>query len=196
MPFLVVGLGNPGEEYAGTRHNAGRIALEVVRREFAFPDFAPDPKRAARVSRGARAGRRVLLALPEVFMNESGGAVKRLLGAAGAQKLVVLHDDLDLPLGTVKISKNRGPAGHRGVASVIRALKTRDFLRVRIGVSPKTPGGKTKKPRGEERVLSFLMGTMRPEERRALAKAARRAALAIDTVLSGGVARAMTEFNR
>src|SRR3989344_6524480 len=143
MMKTVIGLGNPGEEYEKTLHNAGRLALEYFAQKNDFSDWDFSQKYDSLVSEGkikkpasakASAGKEnALLLLPETFMNNSGKAVKNLL----PKNLIVVHDDIDLPLGKFKIAFGRGSGGHKGVESVMRALKTKDFWRVRVGVAPK-----------------------------------------------------------
>ena len=114
---LIIGLGNPGEKYEKTRHNAGFMAIEELKED------KPEGS---------------VLAKPKTFMNDSGKAVKELADYYGAkpQDLWIIHDDIDLPLGQYKISEGQGSAGHKGVQSIIDQLKTKDFKRVRIGICP------------------------------------------------------------
>lgn len=122
--ILIVGLGNPGKKYKNTRHNLGFQVIDALRKE---------------VSEGFINGKKVTLAKPQTFMNESGKVVKKLIGPISPIRpigLIVIHDDIDLPLGIVKLVKNRGSAGHKGVQSIIDALGTKDFHRVRIGIKP------------------------------------------------------------
>ena len=163
MTYTIVGLGNPGEEYKNTRHNVGRIILEVFRKANDLPDFETDKKLKAMVSAGQMSNvkRRVSLVFPETFMNKSGDSVKQLIKSKkAAGELVVVHDDLDIPLGKYKISFNKSSGGHEGVESIIRAVKTQAFTRIRIGISPITSGGKLKKPKGEEDVERVIDACM------------------------------------
>jgi len=139
---LIVGLGNPGQKFEKTRHNLGFRALDEFLKEFDFPFFKFSRKFNAEISEGFLNGGKIILAKPQTFMNNSGKAVKSLTLNLKPETLIVVHDDIDLPLGEIKISKNRGSAGHKGVQSIIDALKTKDFNRVRIGICPKT--GKSK----------------------------------------------------
>jgi PTH1 family peptidyl-tRNA hydrolase len=149
MSYVLVGLGNPGPEYEKTRHNTGRIVLEIFRKKCDFPDWEPDKKLKALVSKGKLGKAEILLLEPETFMNNSGGSVKPLITSKKkAESLVIIHDDLDLPIGSYKISFNRGSGGHKGVENIIKAIGTEGFVRVRVGISPVTPGGKLKKPSG------------------------------------------------
>ncbi len=137
--YLIVGLGNPGKEYANTPHNAGFMALDEFQKEHSFPDFKLSKKHSSLISEGILNQVKVVLAKPQTFMNNSGKAVQSLL-KLGLSKtkpsLVVIHDDIDISLGKVKVSKGSGSAGHKGVESIIQALGTKDFTRIRIGICP------------------------------------------------------------
>lgn len=149
--YYIVGLGNPGEEYAKTRHNTGRIVLSYFLKKERMQSPVKSKKYASLISESEVEGENVLVLWPETYMNKSGSAVsKAVKSAKAAQKLVVVYDDMDLSLGTFKIAYGRGSGGHRGMESIIKALKTRDFIRIRVGISSATPTGKLKKPKGEK----------------------------------------------
>lgn len=165
---IVVGLGNPGDEYQRTRHNAGRMAADLV---------------AEKVD-----GVKVIT--PDTYMNKTGSFVaKYVKSKKAAEKLIVIYDDLDLPLGTMKISYNRSSGGHRGVESIIKALKTEAFIRIRIGISPK------KKPSGEAAVEKHILGEFKKPEMDVLKKVLKNVVTAVEMIKSDGLAPAMTEFN-
>ena len=192
----IVGLGNPGDEYVGTRHNTGRMFVERVHDSHHFSDWKTEKKPPMRWARGEIATKKSVLVAPDTFMNNSGRAVAHFIkNKKEAGNTVIVYDDLDLPLGTIKISHDRSSGGHNGVESVIRALKTKAFVRIRIGVSPKTPKGIAKKPSGEERVLKFLLGKFKPEEMTALKKVYARATEALECIVTEGYQHAMTNFN-
>ena len=160
--MLIVGLGNPGKEYEGTRHNAGRIILEKITKANDFSEWKDDMKLKSFRSKGELSGEKVEFLLPNTFMNNSGVAVCQIIDNPKKLKnLVVVYDDMDLPVGSLKISFNRSSGGHNGLESVIKKVKSREFVRVRIGVCPVTPTGKFKKPKGEEAVLKFLLGVFK-----------------------------------
>lgn len=172
--YIIVGLGNPGKEYERTRHNTGRMATEFI---------------AEKVS-----GIKILA--PDTFMNKSGGAIAKVIKSKkAAQELIVIYDDLDLALGTLKISYNRSSGGHKGLESVIRALKTKEFIRIRIGTSPVTPSGKLKKPRGEREVEKHILGEFKKSETEILKKVFKRVGEVVSTIVEKGMTCAMTEFN-
>ena len=167
--MIIVGLGNPGTEYEKTRHNTGRIVLEMFRKKNDLPEWQENKKLKGLVSQKGK----INLLLPETFMNKSGEAVAKIIKNKKTVKdLVVIHDDLDLPLGRFKISFNRGAGGHRGVLSIIKALKTEAFTRIRIGIAPK------KKPSGKKAVIDFILGEFKPAELAALKKITQKIVIA------------------
>ena len=145
---LIVGLGNPGTEYQKTRHNVGFLVLDELQKRYGFSEFTLSKKHTSLVSEcfldsvKELLGRtKVVLAKPQTFMNNSGKAVKSLVAKYNITKsdlvtLIIIHDDIDIPLGKIKISENRGSAGHRGVDSIIQTLGTKNFTRIRIGIRP------------------------------------------------------------
>lgn len=195
MSYIFVGLGNPGEEYKETRHNTGRILLELLGKAN-DAQWKLDKKLNATVSKIKLGSKPVTLVLPETFMNNSGKSVKPLITSLkSAEKLMVIYDDLDLPFGTNKISFNKSSGGHRGVESVIKAIKTEKFARVRVGISPKTPSGKIKKPKGDEAVTKVILGKFKEEEMKELKKLSKKLGETLETFVSGGLEKAMTGFN-
>jgi len=162
--YIIVGLGNPGQEYAHTRHNTGRMTQQYISEHV--------PKLSAKF---------VFL---DTFMNKSGQGIAKVVKSKGAaKKLIVIHDDLDLPLGTLKISYNRGSGGHKGLESVIRALKTKEFIRIRIGIGKKVD------------VEKHILGKFRKSEIEILKKVFKRAQGAVEAIIAHGLDRAMTELN-
>src|SRR3989344_1513470 len=148
MTYVIVGLGNPGEAYKNTRHNTGRSFVEHFGNLLSFDDWQKNKKANALVAKGECEGEKTVLVLPDTFMNRSGGAVAVFVkNKKAAEKLVVVYDDMDLPLGSMRIAFGRNSGGHRGIESIVRTLKTKDFVRIRVGVSPTTPSGKLKKPK-------------------------------------------------
>ena len=196
MQYLIVGLGNPGEEYAGTRHNAGRMVLEEFRKKNAFPEWTVDKTLKARVSKGLFGKDKVILLEPDNFMNVSGKSVAPLIkNMKEAERTIVIYDDLDLPFGSMKISFNRSSGGHRGVESIIKALKTREFVRLRIGICPTTPVGKLKKPKGEQTILDFIVGPFKKPELEIMKKVSKKGAEALALLLAEGREKATGEVN-
>jgi PTH1 family peptidyl-tRNA hydrolase len=174
---LVVGLGNPGKEYENTRHNTGWIMVGLVEKKL-------DSKN------------KIKFVLPDKFMNNSGKVVVSLIKSKKDLKdLVVIYDDIDLPIGKMKISFNRSSGGHNGLGSIIKALKSEEFVRIRIGTSPATPSGKIRKPKGEKNVLKFLLGEYKKSELKTLKKLSKKVALALETIFTEGKEKAMSLYN-
>jgi PTH1 family peptidyl-tRNA hydrolase len=172
--WLLVGLGNPDAEYKNTRHNIGKDILEDI---------------AAKLPKKAK------VAELNVYMNNSGGPIKKLVTSKkAAEKLIVLHDELDLPLGRVKVSFGSSAGGHNGVKSIEKALKTKDYVRIRIGISGSTPSGKLKRPAPEE-ITDFVLGKFRPLEAEKLKKVKKLVGEALELILEGGPQAAMTQIN-
>ncbi len=186
--YLVVGLGNPGEKFSGTRHNLGYEVIDkVVMRESVSLDLSkPNQSRLAAVN---YRGKRVVLACPTTFMNLSGEAVASLIrrnGIEDVERLIVVHDELDLEPGRVKVKRGGSTAGHNGLKSIRQHVGSDDFVRVRVGV------GKPPDPRnGRNWVLKKPSG----EDRSRLDLAASIAADAIEVILSAGVEEAMNKIN-
>ncbi len=173
--YIIVGLGNPEKEYGGTRHNAGAMAA----------DFLSERVEGVKVLK------------IKSYMNRSGEAIaKSLKDNDDVEKLVVIHDDLDLPLGSMKISVGRSSGGHRGVESIIKTLGTKDFIRIRIGIAPVNIFGRMKKIRSGEEVDKFVLGQFKKNERNILEGVFERVAGAVEVLKKDGLAAAMTEFNR
>jgi len=196
MKHIIVGLGNPGEDYEGSRHNAGRFCVQKFQEQNKFDAWLENKKTKALISEGSIGKNKVLLLLPETFMNRSGNAVSAYVKSVkAAQTLMVAYDDMDLPLGVVRISFGRGSGGHRGIESIIRSIKTKDFIRVRIGVSQATPKGKLKKPKGEEAVVDFLLKPFRKPEEIVFKKVSKKVNEILTAVITDGRAVAMNKYN-
>jgi len=200
MSYIIVGLGNPGPEYTNTRHNTGRLVLEAfykkASKENDLSEWKVDKKLQALKSTGKISTESVVLLEPETMMNNSGKSLLELVNTPKkAEKLVVIYDDLDLPLGGYKISFDRGSGGHRGLDSIIKNIKTKAFVRIRVGVSPSTPTGKLKKPQGEEKVIDFILGKFKPAEEEELKKVSKKIIDALFCLVEEGREKAMNEFN-
>jgi len=191
VEFVVVGLGNPGAEYENTPHNlgflvvdvlAGRNAIRVTRKE-----------NSARVGLGAIAGKSVVLAKPQTFMNLSGPAIKGLLERYGVEpgrlpgSLIVVYDELDLPWGSLRIKPKGSAAGHNGVKSIIQSLGTNEFSRVRLGIHPGHPIGDG---------AQFVLGEFKRAQKKDVEEAVGLAAEAVEFTIAEGVEKAMTKYNR
>jgi PTH1 family peptidyl-tRNA hydrolase len=200
MSYIIVGLGNPGPEYEKTRHNTGRLILEAfykkASKENELSEWKVDKKLSAIKSTGKIGKESVVLLEPETMMNNSGKSLKELINTPKkAEKLVVIYDELDMPLGSYKISFNRGSGGHRGVESIIKNIKTKEFVRIRVGISPATPSGKLRKPQGEEKVIDFILGKFKPAEEEELKKVSKKITEALFCLIEEGREKAMNMFN-
>ncbi|HLP86667.1 MAG TPA: aminoacyl-tRNA hydrolase [Candidatus Paceibacterota bacterium] len=195
--MLIVGLGNPGEEYSNSRHNTGRIILENIAKSFDFSEWKNNMKLKSLSTKGEIEGEKFDFLLPETFMNNSGNAVCQVIDNPKKLKnLVVVYDDVDLPLGSLKISFNRSSGGHNGLESVIKKVKSKEFVRIRIGISPTTPSGKIRKPKGEDAVLKFLLGKFKDDELKELKKISKKVAEILEVLSSGGKDKAMSIYNQ
>jgi PTH1 family peptidyl-tRNA hydrolase len=194
--FTIVGLGNPGKEYEKTRHNVGRIILSQIAKKNDFSQWKTDMKTKSLQAIGKQGKQKILFVFPETFMNNSGLSIKPLIKSKNdLEKLVVVYDDLDLPIGTIKISYNRSSGGHNGLESIIKNVKSEAFTRVRVGVSPVTPSGKLKKPKGEKAVVDFLLKDFRENEITELKKVSKKIDDALTIITNEGRLKAMTLYN-
>ena len=184
---LVVGLGNPGKEYVRTRHNVGAEAVALLAERAATRFRAGRDK--ALVADARISGRRVVLALPTTYMNDSGMAVGALMRRHKVEEptqLIVVHDELDLLPGVVRVKVGGGLAGNNGLRSVTQHLKTQDYVRVRIGIG---------KPPSKERGADHVLSRLPKAERELLDIAIVTAADAVELLLADGPEAAMTKFN-
>lgn len=184
--LLVVGLGNPGDDYARTRHNVGAEVVELLARRHGAR--LRKGKERALVDEVNIDGRRVALAIPLTFMNDSGEAVRPLARRFGVEpeQIVVVHDELDLPVATMRVKEGGGLAGHNGLRSIKSHLHSDAFLRVRIGVS---------KPPSKERGADHVLNKFSKRERTEVDVTVEQAADAVETILRDGVDAAMNRYN-
>lgn len=194
MAYTIVGLGNPGGEYATTKHNVGRMVVSHLADTHAIELKDHSASNSERGT-GTIAETKVTLLNPNTYMNKSGSAVGKIVKTPkAAEKLIVIYDELDLPLGKVKISYGGGSGGHKGIESITRALKTKDFIRVRVGISGSTPKGKLKKPKGEEKVVKFIMSDFGKDAAQ-WTKVKKKTADVIEKILTEGRIKAQNEVN-
>jgi PTH1 family peptidyl-tRNA hydrolase len=184
--WLVVGLGNPGDEYAATRHNAGFMLVERLAGAWGVELRGRLFK--ARTALARRGGEEVLLVAPKTFMNRSGVSVREAMAGKDvpAERLVVVYDDLDIALGEIRVRRSGRPGTHKGMISVAGTIGTDAFARVRIGIGP-LPAGRD--------AAEYVLEPFKRDERADLAKSLEDAAEAVDLILDGRIDRAMTRFN-
>jgi len=199
-PAIVVGLGNPGPEYVWTPHNAGFLAIDRIAQQ---QGITVQNRRCKALTGTSRTGNReVLLAKPETFMNLSGLSVAALLKEfqigpeERGNSLVVIYDELDLPLGTIKIKERGSPAGHNGARSISGSLGSNDWLRIRIGVGPDLPAEAIAAGAKRKGGQDYLLSPMRKADLAVLDEVLDRVATAVRRIIEDGPAAAMNEFNR
>lgn len=196
MAIVIMGLGNPGTEYEKTRHNAGRLAVQLLAKKEGFPEFVFKKTANALVSEGRIEGEKVTLVLPETMMNLSGkSAIAFIKTPKGGKNLLVVHDELDMPLGALKMVFGRNSGGHKGVESIMRSIKTKEFTRLRIGISGAGKKHQAKKPQGEEKVVKHVIGKWKPAEESLVKKTLTKAMNAERLFVVEGLMAAMQEAN-
>jgi len=185
--WLVAGLGNPPAEYAGTRHNVGAECLDLLA-ERASSTLARNRRTGCRTAEVRISGRAVVLAVPDSYMNVSGGPLQRALGwyRVPHARLVVVHDDHDLPLGALRLKRGGGHAGHNGLRDIDRALGTSDYLRVRIGVG---------RPPGEQAAADHVLRRFGAAEQAAVATVLAEAADAVAALLADGLEATQNRYH-
>jgi len=195
--FYIVALGNPGDKYADTRHNAGWQAIKYCLERWGFSSPVEASRFSGLISRGKLNGQEVVVLMPTTFMNNSGSAVAKLVPKDEIDRLIVLHDDVDLPLGQIKITKGRGAGGNNGVESIIKKMGNQNFIRVRIGIAPRSLlTGRVKRPRGGGPLERFVLKPFTAAERKKMEEVFVLVKAALETILAGGVSKAMNEFNK
>ncbi len=187
---LIVGLGNPGREYGQHRHNMGFRCVNFFARKH---DLEFDKRQSrSQIAKGRVAGEQVMLAKPQTYMNLSGNAVASFIQQLNIplSDLLVICDDLDLPLGRIRIREKGSAGGHRGIQSIIDNLNSQDFPRIRVGL------GRPPEIRSEDEVAAFVLSEFTPDEQPLVTEAVARVAEALEIILSRGIAEAMNRFNQ
>ena len=186
---LVVGLGNPGDEYAHTRHNAGFDTIDLLADEWGATYWKNKcGALVAEVKPAALGGEEVVLAKPQSFMNLSGGPVSKLMKEYGVkpEEMIVIHDDLDLAPGTIRVKQGGGHAGHNGLRSIIDKCGTREFMRVRVGIG---------RPPGKMPVVDFVLATPRKDARADFEQGCDLGAQACAHLIEHGLVKTQNTFN-
>jgi len=191
---LIIGLGNPGRGYANNRHNIGFMCLNHFAR---MQGIRFDKKQGkARTGSGEVAGGRVVLARPQTFMNRSGEAVSRLVKRFGTDlnDLLVIQDDLDLPVGKIRIRKGGGSGGHKGIESIISGLGGQDFIRLRVGIGrPMATEGYTELTEAD--IIKYVLSDFTPDQKQVVTTVIPRVSEAIHYLLTEGLTAAMNRYN-
>jgi peptidyl-tRNA hydrolase, PTH1 family len=184
--FLIVGLGNPGPEYAGTRHNLGFMVIDEIARRQQITNFKSKCQSA--VSETLLANHKVILVQPQTFMNNSGLAVRSLAEwfKIKPEKVIVIYDDVDLEAGQLRLREKGNAGGHHGIESVIASLGTTEFARVRVGIGRENLTGD---------VAGYVLAKIPPAQREILAEAVSKAAEAVEAIVATGLAAAMNKWN-
>ncbi len=184
--WVIAGLGNPGERYERTRHNAGAMAAEVLARRVG--GSFKRHKSGCLVVEGTLAGERIVVTRTASYMNESGAPLRALTGfyKSPLERLIVVHDELDVPFGEVRIKIGGGTAGHNGLKSLVQHLGGKDFVRVRVGIS---------RPRSTRDSVDYVLSNFSAAERKELLPLLEEAADAVERILEAGSERAMNEIN-
>ena len=185
--FLIVGLGNPGAEYAKTRHNAGFLLVEKLAAKWKS-DWSNERKFKARIAKSERSGKRALLCEPQTFMNLSGETVGALINfyQLPLKQVLVAVDDADLPLGEIRLRASGSSGGHHGLESIEQHVASREFARLRIGIGRKD---------GAREITNFVLGRFEPDDNAVLEKVLIRASGQVECWLDGGIEKAMNQFN-
>lgn len=194
--YYIVGLGNHGEKYQNTRHNVGWIVCDYVREKAKFSSLTSDSSMSGRVAEGTVGEVSVRMLYPDTFMNNSGSAVVKFVPKGEYQHIIVIHDDIDLPLGDVRLNKGRGDGGNNGIKSVIEKLGTKDFIRIRVGIAPRSFWtGEVKRPKGGGPLERFVLKEFTRGEAVKLEEAMERAFGALHELLHHGLESAMNKYN-
>ncbi len=191
--LLIIGLGNPGQKFQKTRHNLGWQVLDLLqkkwKKEHNFSNWKKVKKFKAEINKGKIGNKKIILVKPLTFMNLSGQAIKLLISYYKIQPkdLFVIHDDIDIPLGKIKISKNQGAAGHKGIQSMIEELGTKNFARLRIGIKPENS-----KPKNVEK---FVLLKVNKNDEKNIEEAIGKTIEAIEKIIKEGLEKTMNKFN-
>ena len=192
--IIIIGLGNPGKKFEHTRHNVGFMAVDAFAKINNFPEFKLSKKFSSLISEEIIAEQKILLAKPQTFMNESGKAVRVITKPYTINPkplLVIIHDDIDLPVGKIKIIKERGSAGHKGVESIIKSIGNDGLIRFRIGISPYS------KPDLEQiKAKNVVLKKFSKEEQKSIDKTIQNTVDALNLYIIEGIDKTMNEYNK
>jgi peptidyl-tRNA hydrolase, PTH1 family len=194
---IIIGLGNPGEKYKNTRHNVGFMAIDAFAKINNFPEFKLNKKSNSLISEkpfdSAQCEDTILLAKPQTFMNNSGKSVKSLIKNLKLKiknYIVVVHDDVDLSIGKIKIVKERGSAGHKGVESIIKNIGNDGLIRFRIGIKPQDTRYKI------QNTKTLVLKNFSKEEQKTIDETIQKTTDALDLFIKEGLEKTMNEYNK
>ena len=188
--FLIAGLGNPGKDYAGTRHNIGFEVIDLLRRETSID--INRAKFSAHFGEGLAWGKKIMLAMPQTYMNLSGRAIRDIVrfykipSEELSSRLIVIYDDADIPPGSVRIRQSGSHGGHNGIKDIMYQLETDCFIRVRVGIG--------EKPKGWD-LADYVLSKFKPNEADEIKNGIEKAALGVEIIVKEGVTSAMNKFN-
>lgn len=186
---LIIGLGNPGDKYKNTRHNAGFMALDFIRADFGFEDFKLAEKHKSQISQGFIGSQKVMLVKPQTYMNLSGRAVQSLVSfyKLKPQDVIVIFDDVDIESGKLRVRSSGSAGGHNGIKSMIECLGSDEFIRIRIGVKPMNDF------KGD--LSSYVLGQLTDEEAGLMNQNIQKIPRLLDMLFGEGIEKVMQEFN-
>ncbi|MFA6520775.1 MAG: aminoacyl-tRNA hydrolase [Candidatus Gracilibacteria bacterium] len=189
---IIVGLGNPGDQYEKTRHNVGFMCVNALRGVFGFDDWKLNKKFNAEIAEGTYENEKIVLVKPQTFMNASGEAVSKVVNFYNVPHadLWVIYDDVDIPLGKIRIRADGTPGSHNGIKSVVELLGFQDFPRIRIGIESR---GETASK--EQEIASFVLHSFLKEEESLAKEAVENAAAALVLAIKNGLQAAQYRFN-
>ncbi len=193
--LYLIALGNPGEEYSSSRHNVGWYMADKVRQHFQLTDLVFGARYQGHFSTGLIAGCEVTLLYPDTYMNHSGVAVRKLVPPQNYKDMIVLQDEIALPLGQIRLSTGRGDGGHNGIKSILETLGTKEFTRLRIGIAPTSFFTGTIKKITGDKMAKFVLGKFTKRESLVLEKVAPKVCEVLEVLIKGGVGVAMNRYN-
>ena len=180
--IIIIGLGNPGEQYKNTRHNVGFMAVDEFAKKNDFPEFKLQKKSKAEISEKEN----LILVKPHTFMNESGKAVREIIKNKSVDNIIVIHDDIDLPIGKIKIVQERGSAGHKGVESIIQNIGNEGLVRIRIGIGSDN----------KVEAMKIVLKNFSPEEQKIINESIQKTIEALELFIKEGLEKTMNEYNQ
>lgn len=186
MTTIIIGLGNPGKKFEETRHNVGFMTIDLFAKKNSFPEFKLHKKSNSMLSENILNNEKIVLVKPQTFMNNSGIAVKEILENSSVSNLIIIHDDIDLPVGKIKIVEERGSAGHKGVESIIKNIGNKGLMRMRIGIAPQN----------EIKAKKIVLKKFNREEQKIIDKTISETTDALNFFIKEGLEKTMNKYNR